>query len=139
MQFRSRIGDKFWNGGSIGLKLMSGPKTQGQLFSHGESRFKIPAIDDSQTKSARWHGMILRRFLFMERDLNTGDLWRLPQLRDHVLGWMLIMHAMGAKQDDTVPFLSMGIIELPLFFGIQPNERFNPTGPVQIRPLVCKS
>ncbi len=33
----------------------------------------------------------------MKRDLNAGDLWCLPQLRDYFLGWMLIMDAMGTK------------------------------------------
>ena len=72
----------------------------------------------------------------MKGDLKAGDVWRLAQLRDQVLGRMLIMDAVGAKQDDTVSFLSMGIIELPDLFRIQPNERLNPTGSVQIRPLV---
>ncbi len=92
---------------------MGGPKTQRQLFSHGKPCFKIPAVDDSQTKSAWRHGVVLWRFFFMKGDLNAGDVWRLTQLRDQVLGRMLIMDAVGAKQDDTVSFLSMGIIELP--------------------------
>lgn len=97
MPFRSRVADSFWSGGAIGLKLMSGPETQGQLFPYRESRFKIPAIDDGQTKSSWRHGVVLRRFFFMECDLNAGDLWRLAQLGDHVFGWMLIMDTMGAK------------------------------------------
>jgi len=97
---------------------MGGPKTQCQLFPHGEPRFKIPAVDDSQTKSAWRHGVVLRRFVLMEGNLNTGDIRRLAQPGGDVFWGVLIMHTVGAKQDNTVSFLSMGIIELPTLFRI---------------------
>ena len=73
---------------------MGGPKTQRQLFPHGESRFKVPAVGDRQTKSAGRHGVVLRRFVLVEGDLNAGDIRCLSQPGDDV--FPLIRRALEA-------------------------------------------
>src|SRR5262245_2969524 len=70
-----------------------------QLLTRRLPRLQIPAVDDSEPKSARRHGMRLGRAIFVERDLHARHLRHASHLLDQSAGWMTIA-AVRPEQHD---------------------------------------
>src|SRR5579885_2717736 len=100
---------------------------------------KIDAVDDGEAKTARWHGVALGRPILVKGDLYAADAWHAPDVADQRGRWMTISFPRRSKQYDAEAFAPIGIGEIPGALFIEARHGLDPTGPVEIGPLVGKA
>src|SRR5579864_1127250 len=74
---------------------------------------QIGAVDDRQTKASRRHGMGGRGTVFMEGDLDAGDVRHAAQLCDELRGRMTVLAAVWTKQSHAESGAALCVRERP--------------------------
>src|ERR1700722_16816577 len=108
-------------------------------LTRGKRRRKVEAVHDREAKSARRHGMLLRRTIFMKGNLHARYTGRAFDLFDKFRRGMPIASAVRSEQHDTVAFARLVIFKDPLTGLVKPPQRIAPARSVKIGPLVGKA
>src|SRR5580698_7957915 len=106
-----------------------------QLFPTGECCRQIITINNGNAEAARRHCVLLRRAVFVKRDLYTGDAGNVFDLLDKHRWRMTVAPAIRTEQHDAITFASV-VVEIPLPGLVESNQRINPTRTIKIGPLV---
>ena len=77
-----------------------------------------------------------KRFVVPEGDLDAGDLGILVDQLSDPGAIDSVAHPMRAKQNDAISGASILIFKAPETFAVQRNNGVDPTGPIEIRPLI---
>src|SRR5579862_3668255 len=111
-------------------KIFPEPLARGKRFA------EVETVDDGQAETAGRHGVEFRGAILMEADLHAGDTGRALDLVDERLRRMPVTAAVRAEQHDAVTLAAVVVVKNPVAILVEPDQRLDPAGTVEIGPLV---
>src|SRR5262245_41475308 len=107
-----------------------------ELLAHGEADVEVETIDHRQPEAAGRHRVLARSAVLVERDLEAGNAGTAQHLLDGTGRRVTVARPLAAEQHDAVTVAPLVILEPPAPIAIEPHQRVDPPGAVEVGPLV---
>src|SRR5580693_878600 len=102
------------------------------------SRAQVEAVDDGEAKTARRHGVLLRRAVLVKSDLDAGHSRYRFDVVDQRRRRMPIAAPVRSEQHDAITLAAIVVGKIPFLPLVKCDYRVDPTRAVEIGPLVGK-